>query len=51
MNAEDERVAKPGILGSVIIILIFILVLLWFGGDDEEEHAVEAGYQASETYG
>lgn len=35
MKAEDERIAKPGILGSVIFILIFILVLLWFGVSEE----------------
>ena len=37
MKAEDERIAKPGIVGSVIFILIFILVWIWFGVTEEEQ--------------
>ena len=47
MNPDDERVAKPGILGAAIIILIFFLVLLLFGSADDEGQAVEVGYLSS----
>ena len=49
MKTEDERIAKPGILGSVIFIFIFILVLLWFGvsDDDPEGETREEAYGAN----
>ena len=37
MKTEDERIAKPGIVGSLIFIVIFILVLIWFGVNEEEQ--------------
>ena len=42
MKEKDERIAKPGIRGSVIFILIFILVLIWFGVSEEDPESVGA---------
>ena len=51
MKTEDERIAKPGILGSVIFIFIFILVLLWFGAseDDPQGETREGAYGANDS--
>lgn len=51
MKAEDERIAKPGILGSVIFILIFVLVLLWFGVKEEDPQDEGAQGNASGAKG
>ena len=34
-KVEDERIAKPGILASIVFIAIFFLVLLYFQNDDD----------------
>jgi hypothetical protein len=42
---EDPRVAKPGILASIVFIVFFFLLLLWFHEDDDSEEVGQGFFE------